>query len=71
MLPGDINGLDVYNHIREKNKEIPVVFISGNIEFIASMNRLKEKDPNLDHLSKPVNNLDYVNKINELIESKI
>jgi CheY-like chemotaxis protein len=67
MLPGDINGLDVYYHIRENDKDIPVVFISGNIEFIASMNQLKEKDPHLDHLPKPVNNLEYVNKINELI----
>ena len=69
MLPGDINGLDVYNHIRENNKDIPVMFISGNIEFLESVEKLKEKDPNLEHLSKPVNNLDYVNKINELVGS--
>ena len=69
MLPGNINGLDVYNHIRENDKDIPVMFISGNIEFLESMKKLKEKDPNLEHLSKPVDNLDYVNKINELIGS--
>jgi len=61
MLPGNINGLDVYNHIRENDKDIPVIFISGNIEFLESMKKLKEKDPNLEHLSKPVDNLDYVN----------
>jgi len=71
MLPGDINGLDVYNHIREKDKDIPVIFISGNIEFLESMKNLREKDPNLEHLSKPVDNLDYVNKINELIRKSI
>jgi len=63
--------LDVYNHIRENDKAIPVMFISGNIEFLASMKKLKEKDQNLEHLSKPVNNLDYVNKINELIGMSI
>lgn len=67
MLPGKINGLDVYYHIRENDKAIPIMLISGNIEFLESMEKLKQKDPNLDHLSKPVNNLDYVNKINELI----
>jgi PAS domain S-box-containing protein len=71
MLPGKIKGLDVYKHIREKDKDIPVMFISGNIEFLESMKKLKEKDPNLEHLSKPVNNLDYVNKINELIGMSI
>lgn len=67
LLPGDINGLDVYNHIRKNDGNIPVLFISGNIEFLESMKKLKEKDPNLEHLSKPVSNLEYVNKINELI----
>ena len=67
MLPGNINGLDVYNHIRKK--DIPIMFISGNVEFLESMKKLKEKDPNLKHLSKPIDNLDYVNKINELIGS--
>ena len=69
VLPGNINGLDVYHHIRENNKDIPVMFISGNIEFLESMKRLKEKDPNLEYLSKPIDNLDYVNKINELVGS--
>ncbi len=67
ILPGNANGLDVYNHIREKDKDIPVVFISGNIEFLESIKELKEKDPNLDHLTKPIDNLDYVNNINRLI----
>jgi CheY-like chemotaxis protein len=68
MLPGNINGLDVYKHIRERDQDIPIMFISGNIEFLESMKKLKEKDLNLEHVSKPVDNLDYVNKINELIE---
>jgi len=71
MLPGKINGVDVYNHIREKDKDIPIMFISGNIEFLESIKMLKEKDPNIEHLSKPVGNLGYVNKINELLGSRI
>ena len=71
VLPGNINGLDVYNHIRKNDKDIPVIFISGNIEFLESMKKLKEKDPNLEHLSKPVDNLDYVNRINELIGKSV
>ena len=68
ILPGDINGMNVYNHIRETNKTIPVLFISGNIEFLESIKELKRKDANIDHLSKPCQNKDYVNSINGLLE---
>ncbi|MEN8210136.1 MAG: PAS domain S-box protein [Thermodesulfobacteriota bacterium] len=68
ILPGSINGMDVYNHIREANKSIPILFVSGNIEFLESIKELKQKDTYIDHLSKPFQNKDYVNGINELIE---
>lgn len=68
ILPGGINGMDVYNHIRETNKTIPILFISGNIEFLQSIKELKQKDVNVDHLSKPCQNKDYINSINELFE---
>ncbi|MCK5099040.1 MAG: PAS domain S-box protein [Desulfobacteraceae bacterium] len=68
VLPGNVNGMDVYNHIREANKTIPILFISGNIEFLESIKDLKQKDENLDHLSKPCQNKDYVNNINELLK---
>lgn len=68
VLIGDISGMDVYNHIREKDAQTPVLFISGNIEFLESIRDLKRKDPHVDHLSKPCRNRDYVNRINELIE---
>ena len=68
ILPGDINGMDVYNHIRKTNKIIPILFISGNIEFLESIKELKLKDANIDHLSKPCQNKDYVNGINKLLE---
>jgi len=68
VLPGKINGMDVYNHIRITDKTIPILFISGNIEFLESIKRLKSKDSNIDHLSKPCKNKDYINGINKLLE---
>ncbi len=68
ILPGDINGMNVYNHIRETNKTIPILLISGNIDFLESIKALKQKDANVDHLSKPCQNKDYVSSINKLIE---
>jgi two-component system, cell cycle sensor histidine kinase and response regulator CckA len=71
ILPGKINGMDVYDHIRETNKTIPILFISGNIEFLESIKDLKQKDDNIDHLSKPCQNKDYVNGINKLLEKTL
>jgi two-component system cell cycle sensor histidine kinase/response regulator CckA len=68
ILPGDINGMDIYNHIRISDKTIPIMFISGNIEFLESIKDLMKKDPYVDHLSKPCQNKDYVNSINKLLE---
>lgn len=68
MLPGKINGLDVYHHIRSRNMDIPVLFISGNIEFLESMSAIKAKDPHVEHVSKPIDNFQYVNEINALIK---
>jgi PAS domain S-box-containing protein len=34
LLPGAINGMDVYHHIRLTDQTIPILFISGNIEFL-------------------------------------
>jgi len=68
VLPGKINGMDVYDHIRQTNTIIPILFISGNIEFLESIKALKQNDNSVDHLSKPCQNEDYVNSINKLIE---
>ncbi|MFH2090843.1 MAG: PAS domain S-box protein [Pseudomonadota bacterium] len=67
VLPGGFNGMDVYHHVRETNKSIPILFISGNIEFLESIKELKQKDPYIDHLSKPCMNIDYLNCINKLL----
>ncbi|MDA8136578.1 MAG: PAS domain S-box protein [Desulfobacteraceae bacterium] len=66
ILPRDFNGMDVYHHIRKTNNTVPVLFISGNIEFLESIKDLKQKDPYIDHLSKPCKNIDYVSCINNL-----
>ncbi len=71
VLPGKINGMDVYNHIRLTDKTIPILFISGNIEFLESIKRLKSKDAHIDHLSKPCKNKDYINSINKLLEQAL
>jgi len=68
ILPKGFNGMDVYNHIRKTNKTIPILFISGNIEFLESIRELKHKDMYVDHLSKPCKNIDYLNSINKLLE---
>jgi two-component system cell cycle sensor histidine kinase/response regulator CckA len=67
LIPGGLNGMDVYNKIRETHKIIPILFVSGNIEFLESIEDLKKQDPNLDHLSKPCQNKDYVQSINRLL----
>ncbi len=68
VLPGKTTGMDVYNYIRKKNQTIPILFISGNIEFLESIKALKQKDVNIDHQSKPCQNTDYVKSINELLK---
>lgn len=67
ILPGNINGMDIYNHIRSSDKTIPILFISGNIEFLESIKNLMKKDLSVDHLSKPCRNIDYLNTINKLM----
>ena len=67
ILPGTINGMDVYHHIRKTDKAIPILFISGNIEFLESIEALKLKDDYIEHLSKPCQNRDYVSSINQFL----
>ena len=67
VLPGGITGMDVYNHIRKNSKKIPILFVSGNIEFLESIKKLQLKDVYIDHLSKPFQNKDYIESINNLL----
>ncbi len=69
ILPGGTSGMDVYIHVRESNKKIPILFISGNIEFLESLEILRKKDKQMNHLSKPCQNKDYVKGINQLLNT--
>jgi len=69
VLPGNVNGMRIYNYVRKKNKSIPILFVSGNIEFLESIKKLKQNDAFIDHLSKPCKNKDYIRGINQLLES--
>ncbi len=71
ILPGSINGMDIYNHIRKTNKKIPILFLSGNIEFLESIRDLKQKDKILDHLSKPCPHKQYISSINRLFDKAV
>lgn len=64
ILPGNVNGMDVYHFIRKHNKIVPVLFVSGNLEFLESIRALKEVDPNIDHISKPCRNSEYARQVN-------
>lgn len=55
-------------NIRETNKNISILFVSGNIEFLGSIKKLKQRDFKIDHLSKPCQNKDYINCINKLLK---
>ncbi len=65
ILPGRLNGMDVYSHIRRTNTKVPVIFSSGNISFIESMKEMKARDPKMDHLAKPCENIVFVDTVNE------
>ena len=67
VLPGNLNGMDVYKHVRQTNKTIPILFVSGNLDFLQSIKELKHKDSCVDHVSKPCQNKDYVNAIDDLL----
>lgn len=67
VLPGGINGIEVYNYLRQKNRKTPVLFISGNLSFLESIANMKEDDPFIDHISKPCQNREYINRISDLL----
>gem|GEM_PF-1774593 len=71
VLPGKMNGLAVYKHIRRIRPTLPVVFISGNLRFLKSIEAMKESDPFVDHLPKPFGNLVYADKMNQWLQADI
>lgn len=67
ILPGSLTGMDVYRHIRRINSVIPILFVSGNIEFIEEIKSLAERDGRVGHLSKPCRGGEYVEMIHSLL----
>jgi two-component system, cell cycle sensor histidine kinase and response regulator CckA len=67
VLKGELTGMDVYKQIRQTNQTIPILFVSGNLDFLQSIRELKNQDSYVDHVSKPCQNKDYVNATNELL----
>ncbi|NOX32940.1 MAG: PAS domain S-box protein [Deltaproteobacteria bacterium] len=70
ILPGNITGLDIYHSIRQKDKLLPVLFISGNLKFIETIKKLQLNDKRINHLSKPTTNKDYAGTVNDLLLRK-
>ena len=64
ILPGKLNGMDVYAHIRRTNPDIPILFVSGNMVFLESLAELKAGDPVVDNLSKPCENIVFADTVN-------
>jgi hypothetical protein len=46
---------------------VPVLFVSGNIEFIEAIKPLMEKDRFVAHLSKPCRMGAYVEHVNQML----
>jgi len=70
LLSGKLNGLDVYRHLRQRDEALPILFVSGNIEFEESLRQLRETDPCVEFLKKPFSTLEYVLKINECLQGE-
>lgn len=66
-VPG-LNGMEIYRIVRETNKHVPIIFVSGNFQDEATLNDVIQNDPKADRLAKPVNITEYVNKINEWLK---
>lgn len=65
-LPGGLNGMDIYQAARQKGLYMPILFISGNVEFLESLAPLIKVDKNLSYLSKPTQNKEYVDAVNSM-----
>ena len=70
LLPGGWNGMDIYRDIRKHHSTLPVLFMSGNIQFLESIRLLQKNDPYLDHVSKPCQGEDYLRSINQLLRNE-
>ncbi len=68
-LPGKISGMSVYEQIKDIDSKMPILFVSGNLEFLQSIDALKVQ-PHIDYLSKPFGNKEYLEIVNQLLSIK-
>lgn len=68
QLPGTVNGMDIYTRITSVHPDQPVLFVSGNIEFLESIHTLR-RQPHTDYISKPCGNKEYVEAVNRLLNT--
>jgi signal transduction histidine kinase len=66
VLPGGLSGKDVYETFRKTDLKTPVVFMSGNMEFMESIKKIKINDPYVEHIGKPCPNVKYVGIVNNM-----
>lgn len=67
ILPGKICGMDIYYHVRKNDLQTPILFVSGNLEFLESIKNLKYNDSKIEHISKPCPQKVYLDEINNLL----
>ena len=78
---GDNDGIELLNHIKNKNKNIPVIIISGHANIEMAIKSLKsgafefiqkpfDKERLLNFIKRAVENLNLI-KINQSLESKL
>jgi DNA-binding NtrC family response regulator len=68
-MSGGQTGMEIYRHIRKHHSTLPVLFMSGNIQFLESIRLLQKNHPHLDHVSKPCQSEDYLRSVNQLLQN--
>lgn len=69
-LPGKISGMNVFETVKQQDSHLPVLFVSGNLEFLESIDELREQ-PHIDCLSKPFGNKEYLEMVNLLLATRL
>jgi len=67
----DMNGFELYRHIRRKDKRVKVCFLTAVSEFEEYKQYRKEAYPKLGEryfVAKPVSNDELIRKINEMLK---
>jgi DNA-binding NtrC family response regulator len=66
-MPGPVDGVTLAGLMRRKNPQLPVIFLSGNLDGLANSGRL---DSPSAFLIKPVNLSDVMNTVGQLMSDE-